>query len=391
MLDAIGEKPWERQALHEVLERVLEHGQFILGEEVSRFESKMRDYLGVRHAVGVSSGTDALWIALLTLGIGPGDEVICPAFTFVATADAIALVGAKPVFVDVYPCCFTLSVEDLLRKWTPQTRAIMVVHLFGQPAQMDRLAAIAAQRGAYLIEDAAQALGTTYGGRKAGTLGTVGCFSFYPTKNLGALGDAGLVVTGDDGLAKKILALRSHGAVGRYRYRWVSGNFRLDALQAAWLESRLPALESKLAARKQNAERYISRFLSSGLAQVYPSVCSTGPTRVATTEEPLLWLPPVCRSGHSWNQFVVRLHPRIDRDWVQQALRKEGIETAVYYPVPLHLQECFQWLQGRPGDCPHSEELAGSSLALPVHAGLGPEEVDYVVETLVRLLRSQQL
>jgi dTDP-4-amino-4,6-dideoxygalactose transaminase len=376
--------PEELQALRLAFERVLGHGQFILGEEVARFERAVESYLGVPHAIGVSSGTDALVLSLMALGIGPGDEVICPAFTFVATAQAIALLGAKPVFADVYPCCCTLAVEEVARKINSKTRAIIVVHLFGQPARMDALMELAQRHDLYLIEDAAQAFGASFENRKVGTLGILGCYSFYPTKNLAALGDAGLVVTRDEKLAEKIRALRVHGSTEAQKYRWVGGNFRLDALQAAWLTCRLERIEAKLAARKRNAERYCEKLLAWEAAEEAPSVCRGRPWSPLGK---LLRLPPVCRNFHSWNQFVIQVPCQLGRDWVRASLAQAGVQTAVYYSLPLHLQECFASLGFREEELPVAEELSCRSLALPIHPGLRLEEVDFVAEKLAGLVR----
>src|SRR5580658_2762091 len=246
--------------LHEAFLRVLRSGHFILGAEVERFERALAEFTGAKYALGVSSGTDAILVALMALGIGPGDEVLCPTFTFFATAGCVARVGAKPVFVDSCPVCFNLDLRDAARRITPRTKAILPVHLFGQAAEMDAVLELARQHGLRVIEDAAQAMGATYRGRQVGTLGDFGTISFFPTKNLGALGDAGAVLTNDAALFERAKILRMHGMEPKYHHQVVGGNFRLDALQAALLSVKLPHFDGYTAARRRNAALYTERL-----------------------------------------------------------------------------------------------------------------------------------
>ncbi len=375
--------PEERGRLEEAFRRVLGSGRFILGEEVAAFERECADFLGVAHAIGVSSGTDALLLSLEVLGIGVGDEVICPAYTFFATAGSIARTGAKPVFADSCPGCWNLSPQEVVRKRTPKTRAMIPVHLFGQPAATSRLLALSQETGMALIEDAAQAFGARSEGKPVGGQGLLGCFSFFPTKNLGALGDAGLVTTQDGALAEKIRALRVHGSRVKYRHEWIGGNFRIDALQAAFLRARLPNVDSALEVRRRNAALYEEAFLASGAAAPCPDPCrchgeETGAPRIAC---PIL-LPRNVRGEHTWNQYVIR-YPA-DRDGLRRFLSEEGVQTEVYYPLPLHRQPCFLDKEREVEELPVAELLARESLALPIFPGLTPDEIRRVVDLTVR-------
>ena len=341
--------------------RVCDSQRFVLGAEVERFEHEMATLVGVRHAIGVSSGTDALLVALMALGIGPGDEVVTTTYSFFATAGSIARVGATPVLVDIDPDTFNISTEAVADALTPRTRAIMPVHLFGQCADMAPILAAAERAGVPVIEDAAQAIGACYQGRSAGALGALGCFSFFPSKNLGAFGDAGLVTTNDDELARRVRLLRTHGAERQYYHRLIGGNFRIDALQAAVLRAKAPHLAAWTAARQRNAERYRTLLAAAGLSDLVK--------------------PPAMAAGctHVYNQFVVRV-PR--RDEVRALLQARGIGTAVYYPVPFHLQECFAYLGYREGAFPRAEAAATSSLAMPIYGELSDAQLQYVARTL---------
>jgi dTDP-4-amino-4,6-dideoxygalactose transaminase len=341
--------------------RVCESQQFILGAEVEALEREIGALLGVRHAIGVSSGTDALLAALTALNIGPGDEVVTSPYSFFATAGSIARLGARPVFVDIEPVTFNIDVDRIERALTPRTRAIMPVHLFGQCADLSPLVELAERRGVPIVEDAAQAIGARYRGRAAGAFGALGCFSFFPSKNLGAFGEGGLVTTNDDGLAARVRLLRNHGAERQYYHRTVGGNFRLDAIQAAVLRVKLPYLAGWTAARQQNAARYRELFTASRAGSRI-GLPAEAPDRT-----------------HIYNQFVVRLP---HRDAVRAGLQTRGVGTAVYYPVPLHLQECFAHLDHRAGEFPHAEAAAGETLALPIFGELTPSQLSYVVRAV---------
>lgn len=346
--------------------RVLESGRFILGPEVEAFEAEIAKYLGVKHAVSVASGTDALLLSLKALGIGPGDGVIVPSFTFFATAGVVANVGATPIFVDIDPKTFNIDpqkVRELIANrpsLTVSLKAIIPVHLYGQPADMDEIMAIAEEWNLYVVEDAAQAIGAEYKGKKVGTFGHLGCFSFFPTKNLGAYGDGGLVVTNDDELAERVRMLRVHGSKPKYYHHMVGTNSRLDALQAAILRAKLPHLDKWSSARIQLANRYdeLLRNLD-GIVLPYRASDRT----------------------HIFHQYTIRI-PRGKRDPLRLFLSQHGIGTEVYYPFPLHLQPCFRHLGYKKGDLPESERACDEVLSLPMFPELTEEEQDYVVSVI---------
>jgi dTDP-4-amino-4,6-dideoxygalactose transaminase len=345
--------------------RVCDSQRFILGAEVEALERELAAMLHARHAIGVSSGTDALICALMALEIGPGDEVITSTYSFFATAGSIVRLGATPVLVDIDPRTFNLDVDAVRAAVTSRTKAIMPVHLFGQCADMDPLMATATAAGVPIVEDAAQAIGSTYKGKYAGTLGLLACLSFFPSKNLGAFGDAGLITATDDRVAERVRLLRNHGAERQYFHRMVGGNFRLDALQAAVLRVKAPHLESWTAGRRRNATRYRALFEAAGLLD-----------RVT--------LPAESPHGvHIYNQFVIRVP---SRDRVKARLAEAGIGSAIYYPVPFHLQECFAGLGYREGAFPHAEAAARDSLALPIYAELTEAQQTHVVDTIRRVL-----
>lgn len=339
--------------------RVLASGAYILGSEVEQFETAAADFSGARHAVGLSSGTDALITALLALDIGSGDEVICPSFTFFATAGAVARVGATPVFADSLPGSFNIDPGSVEAFITPRTKAIIPVHLFGQPAEMDEILDIASRRGLRVIEDAAQAFGADYRGRKAGVLGDCGAVSFYPSKNLGGFGDAGLLLTNKPEIATRARRIRNHGAERQYFHSIVGGNFRLDAMQAALLSVKLPLLESYTRARQHHAETYDRYFSRLG---DHFSVPARGPGRT-----------------HIFNQYTIRVRSR--RDELRGFLESRGIATAIYYPVPLHRQECFQRVAGKVA-LPITDTLAAEALSLPVFPELQPDEQGAVIDSI---------
>ena len=355
-----------RGELLAAIERVCDSQRFILGPEVDQLEAELVRALETRHAVTVSSGTDALLAVLMALGLGSGDEVITTTYSFFATAGCISRVGATPVFVDVLPETFNIDPDGVRAALTPRTRAVIAVHLYGLCADMNPLLDISRAAGIPLIEDAAQAIGARYGDRQAGTMGKAGCFSFFPSKNLGAFGDAGLVTTGDDELGREVALLRNHGAEPKYLHKRIGGNFRLDAMQAAVLRVKLPHLPAWTSGRRRNAARYEEMF-------------SASPARD-------LVVRPVEPPGyhHIYNQYAIRVP---DRDRVRTELAGRGIGTEVYYPVPFHLQECFAGLGYRRGAFPHSERAADTSLALPIYAELTEAQQSAVVGEVVRALR----
>jgi dTDP-4-amino-4,6-dideoxygalactose transaminase len=338
--------------------RVCDSQRFILGPEVEALERELAARLEVAEAIGVSSGTDAVLVALMALGVRPGDEVITSTYSFFATAGCISRLGATPKLVDIDPETYNLVPDAVRGALSPRTRAIMPVHLYGLCAEMDPLLSIAAEAGVPIIEDACQAIGATYRCRQAGSMGTVGCFSFFPSKNLSAFGDGGLVTTSDRSLAHEIRLLRNHGAEARYFHQRVGGNFRLDEIQAAILRVKLPHLDRWTSMRRENAARYRKLFEKAGL------------DRVVTL--------PVEPEGrvHIYNQFIVRV-PR--RDEVRARLTEAGIATEIYYPVPFHLQECFRTLGHRRGDFPAAESAADSTLALPIYGELTSSQQEAVV------------
>jgi dTDP-4-amino-4,6-dideoxygalactose transaminase len=344
------------------LAAVAASGAYVLGPKVAAFEEALANYCGTRHALGLSSGTDALLVALMTLGIGPGDEVIVPTFTFFATAGTVVRIGARPVFCDIDPRTFNLDVAQVERLITPRTRAIIPVHLYGQLADLPRLLELARRRGVLVIEDAAQAIGAQDADRRrAGSLGTFGALSFYPTKNLGALGDAGALLTNDQELFEIARKLRVHGSGHTYYHDRVGGNFRIDALQAAILTIKLKHLEQWNQQRRARAARYTELISAADLA----------PEHVR---------PPLEVHGcHVYHQYVVRARRR---DELVTFLRDRQIGAAVYYPLPLHLQKCFADLGYKPGDLPQAEQAAAEVLALPIYPELTDGQQQAVVESL---------
>ncbi|MCC5805153.1 MAG: DegT/DnrJ/EryC1/StrS family aminotransferase [Opitutales bacterium] len=351
-----------RNGLDAAYDRVMSSGQYIFGPEVEAFEREIAEYLEVPHAVSLSSGTDALLVAMMALGIGPGDEVLCPAFTFFGTAGAVVRLGATPVWVDVLPDTFNIDLADAARKAGPATKAIIPVHLFGQPCDMDCLAALAKKFGLHVIEDAAQAVGARYGGRRVGSFGSFGAFSFYPTKNLGAFGDAGLLVTNDGSLAERAKHLRNHGMHPKYHHNFVGGNFRMDALQAALLRVKLPHLDAYHSARRAHAAFYNAAL--SGVEELSLPMVHSGMESV-------------------WNQYTVRVGGH-RRDALRAFLGVAGIGSEIYYPVPLHEQPCFAGT-GRGGeDVPVSLELSRGVVSIPVFPELTDRERAEVVAAVRR-------
>ena len=357
---------------------------FILGPAVRELEEKLAAYSGAKHGIGVSSGTDALLIALMALDIGAGDEVVTSPYTFFATGGTIARVGARPIFLDIEPGSFNINVELVARflekscerragglynrETGGRVRALMPVHLYGQSADMDPLMALAREHGLAVIEDAAQSIGAEYPpGRRSGGIGDIGCLSFFPTKNLGAFGDAGMCVTNDDALAAKLRILRVHGGEPKYYHALIGGNFRIDELQAAVLLVKFRHLEDWHAGRRRNAAYYDAAFRKAGITD-----------RMST---------PVALPGHRhiYNQYVIRVP---NRDQLRAQLAECGIGTEIYYPVPLHMQQCFAYLGYRPEDCPESARAAKETLALPIYPELTETQLQYVVGSIAQFLKA---
>jgi dTDP-4-amino-4,6-dideoxygalactose transaminase len=352
-----------KDEMQEAVRRVLDSQQFILGPDVAALEMEIARYTGARHAVACASGSDALLLALMALDIGSDDEVITTPYSFFATAAAIARLGARPVFVDIEPATYNLDVSKIEAAITERTRAIMPVHLYGQCAEMEALMELGRRHNLPLIEDAAQAIGAADHERLAGVMGAIGCFSFYPSKNLGAAGDAGMLTTNDDELADRLRSLRVHGSCEKYRHELLGVNSRLDSLQAAILRVKLPHLDSWSDARRANAVRYDRLFEDAGL-----------------TEE--IGLPFVRENvRHIFNQYVIRVRNG-RRDALAEHLKRCGVGTDIYYPIPLHLQPCFNYLGHEEGDLPEAERAARESLALPIYPELSDEQQSYVVEMI---------
>ena len=349
------------QVLKEIV-RVVDSQKFILGEEVQKLECDIAAYCTTKFAIGCASGSDALMLALMALDVRAGDEVLTTPYTFFATAGAISQVGALPVFVDIEKETFNIDPQQVARAMEshPKVKVLIPVHLFGGCADMDPLCAVAAEKGVAVIEDAAQSIGSEYKGRRAGAMGHIGAFSFFPSKNLGGYGDGGIMTTNDAALAERLTALRVHGRTGKYLHRWIGVNSRLDALQAAVLRVKLRHLDEWTEARRKNAGQYRSRLAELG-APVVPAQAAAYQTR------------------HIYNQFVIR---GANRDGLQAHLKKHGIGSEIYYPLPLHLQPCYGDLGHQQGDFPVSEQLAAESLALPIHSELSGEDIDYVCDAI---------
>lgn len=357
------------------IERVVESQHFILGPEVEALEREVAAYSQCRFGVGMSSGTDAILAALMALDVGPGDEVVTSPNTFIATASCIARLGARAVFVDVEPRTWNLDVTQLAAAITPKTKAIMPVHLFGQMADMDAVLAVARERRIAVVEDAAQAIGSEWKGHRAGSLGAMGCLSFFPSKNLGAFGDGGMVVTNDEALAKKLRLLRVQGQQPKYFSQILGGNFRLDALQAAVLRAKLPHLDDWSSARQRNADDYRRRFAAAGIDA----------TAIAPTDASPVALPQETPGGrHVYNQFVIRSRRR---DELKGYLAQQDVGTEIYYPHPMHLQACFTSWGYREGEFPVAEAAARETLALPIYPELTEAQRQHVVDSVVAFSR----
>ncbi len=368
LLDLKAQYKTIKDEILDVTAGIFESQYFILGPHVEKLEKEIAEYCCVKYALGVSSGTDALLIALMAAGIGPGDSVITTPYTFFATAGSIARVGAKPIFADIDPDTYNISPEKISEivcsmkaAERERLKAIMPVHLYGQCADMDTILDIAKKFNILVIEDAAQAIGSEYKGRRAGSMGSFGCFSFFPSKNLGAFGDGGIVTVKEAAFYEKLHILRVHGSHPKYYHRYIGGNFRLDAIQAAIVSAKLKHLDGWTGARQKNAQRYAKLFREAGLDEK-------------------IKLPVQKESRHIYNQFVIEVPEK--RDDLRNHLNNAGIGNEVYYPVPLHLQECFAYLGYREGDMPVSEHAALHTIALPIYPELMEDMQAYVVEKI---------
>ncbi|MDP6809006.1 MAG: DegT/DnrJ/EryC1/StrS family aminotransferase [Desulfobacterales bacterium] len=347
------------------INEVIKSGYFILGPVVEELEQKIAAYCGAKYAVGVSSGTDALLISLMTAGIKEGDEVITTPFTFFATAGSISRLGAKPVFVDIEPDTFNIDAKQIEENITRKTRAILPVHLYGQCADMDLVLDLAQKNNLVVIEDAAQAIGSEYKGRRAGSLGDYGCFSFFPTKNLGGFGDGGMVTMNSEELYEQVKILRVHGSHPKYYHKMIGGNFRLDAIQAAVVLAKLKYLDKWTKKRRSNAQTYDRLFKEKGLPDH-------------------LTLPKEIVQRHVYNQYVIRVKDK--RDELRSFLGENNISTEIYYPLPLHMQDCYLSFGHKKGDLPESEKAADETIALPIFPELTTDQLEYVVATITHFL-----
>jgi dTDP-4-amino-4,6-dideoxygalactose transaminase len=345
----------------QVIGQVCEGQGFILGPHVQKLEEEIAAYLEINHAIGVASGSDALLLSLMAMGVGPGDEVITTPYTFIATAGAISRLGARPVFVDILPQTLNIHPGQIEGRLTERTKAIIPVHLFGQCCEMGPILKLAGSHQIKVIEDAAQAIGAAHHDQNAGTMGDLGCFSFFPTKNLGGFGDGGMIIARDGDLARRLRRLRVHGSEERYYHKEIGCNSRLDELQAAVLRVKLHYLEKWNSARRERAKRYHQLFTNAALLSC-------------------LKLPEVAPgNSHVFHQYVIRTQ---QRDKLRHYLKEKGVDTEIYYPVPLHLQACYQDLGHREGDFPESERLAKEALALPIYPELTDHQQSYVVEQI---------
>jgi len=373
-----------KKELDEAVLRVAESQYFILGPEVEKMEEEFCDFLGCKYAIGVSSGTDALLLALMAIDLKPSDEVIVPTYSFFATAGVVSRMNAKPVFVDCDPVTFNIDPSLIEKKITAKTKAIIPVHLYGQCADMEPVMKIAKKHKLQVIEDGAQAISAQYkDGKTAGTIGDIGCYSFFPSKNLGCFGDGGLVVTDDEKLAHSLKIKRVHGGEPKYHHKVIGGNFRLDALQAAVIRVKLPYLNYWSEIRRKNAEIYNQLFIEAELAE------EPGKTELDSKNFVLL---PEARyknlkgltNYHIYNQYIIRVEKR---DALRQFLTDSGISTEIYYPIPFHLQECFSDLRYKNGEFPAAEKAAETSIALPIYPELTKEQIAYIVDKIREFIK----
>jgi len=375
-----------KKEIDEAVQRVIDSQYFIMGPDIQKLEEEICRYLKCKKAIGVSSGTDALLLALMALDIKPGDEIIVPTYSFFATAGVVARLNAIPVFVDCDPVTFNIDPKKIEQRITQKTKVIIPVHLYGQSAEMDEIMLIAKKHNIKVVEDAAQAIGTQYkDGRFVGTIGDIGCFSFFPSKNLGGFGDGGIVTTNDEVLAEKLRIMRVHGMEQSYYHKVVGGNFRLDALQAAVLRVKLPHLDSWSAKRRENASAYTKYFIEAGLAEEEGRLKYDSKNKVLLPKaiyKPTNSQSPIT-NHHIYNQYVIRAE---SRNALLEFLKKKEVGCAIYYPVPFHRQECFSYLNCNDSEFPNSNLAAETSLALPIYPELSNEQIKYVVDSIAEFL-----
>jgi len=375
-----------KKEIDEAVQRVIDSQYFIMGPDIQKLEEEICNYLKCKKAIGVSSGTDALLLALMALDIKPGDEIIVPTYSFFATAGVVARLNAIPVFVDCDPVTFNIDPEKIEERITSKTKVMIPVHLYGQSAEMDKIMLIAKKHNIKVDEDAAQVIGTQYkDGRFVGTIGDIGCFSFFPSKNLGGFGDGGIVTTNDEVLAEKLRIMRVHGMEQSYYHKVVGGNFRLDALQAAVLKVKLPHLDSWSAKRRENASSYTKYFIEAGLAEEEGRINFDSKNKVLLPKA--IYMSGNVKSEtkdgiknyHIYNQYIIRVE---NRNALMEFLKKKEIGCAIYYPVPFHRQECFSYLNCKDEEFPNSNYAAESSLALPIYPELSDEQIKFVVDSI---------
>lgn len=377
--------------LQAAFNRVLQHGRFIMGPEMEVFEKEVAEMVGVKHALAVSSGTDALLLALMALDIQPGDEVLCPTFTFFATAGVVSRLGAVPVFVDICPVCFNLDVNDARAKVTERTKAIIPVHLFGQSADMDAILDLAREKNLRVVEDGAQAIGSHYKGRACGAMGDFGAYSFFPSKNLGGFGDGGMLVTNDDKLAEFARVLRVHGSKPKYYHHFVGANFRMDTIQCALLSVKLKHYADYTAQRQANATHYTAELTKlAGVVQADPAHCKCLTTQDAwLAEQGAKIVLPVAyeHNTHIWNQYTLRVIGEGQRDSLRDHLQKAGIGCEIYYPLTLDQQPCFAALpEASRSGCEVSHRMAGEVLSLPIYGELTQAQREEVIAAIASWL-----
>lgn len=390
LLDLKGQYQTIKKEIDEAVQKVIDSQYFIMGPDVAKFEEEISTYLNCQFSVGVSSGTDALLLALMALDIESGDEIIVPTYSFFATAGVVSRLNAKPVFVDIDPVTFNIDPKLIETKITSKTKAIIPVHLYGQSADINPIMQLARKYSLFVIEDAAQAIGTQYkDGRFVGTIGDIGCFSFFPSKNLGGFGDGGIVTTNNPNLAQKMKILRVHGMDPKYYHKLIGGNFRLDSIQAAVLRVKLTHLDKWSDKRRHNAALYTKFFIEAGLAEEEGRLAFDVGNKVLLPQA--VYKPNeeqvaqgVLKNYHIYNQFVIRVDKR-DELW--EYLKKKDIGCEVYYPVPFHRQECFQYLDCKDTDYPHSNFAAVHSLALPVYPELSEDQIKFVVDSVVKFMK----